>query len=702
MNQNAAKRIPIAAALLCCAGNTLAADETGQPQPAEAQKQSVAPREIVVITANREPEPWYRSPAAVDVVASERQLPGLRFDSAELLAGLPGVQADSRANFAQDTRITLRGFGARSAFGVRGINLRIDGVPLTMPDGQSQTSSIALDSIDRVEVLRGPMASLYGNAAGGTIAFYSARPEHSELKATLATGDAKQRRYQVRGQWVGDQAATRLQVSQFSTDGFREHSSAERNQLSGQWFYQAHNNVELLARVDISRDPETEDPQGLTYQQWLDDDTQVHPVARLFKPRKSISHQQASLTAKQQTDWGSWQAAGWLGKRDIEQFLSFAGDDENSSGAVIDLSRDFSGVNVRLARQLGTLEWSAGVELAQMQDHRKGFVNEQGTAGELKRDEVGRVQNRDVYSALLWQPTNHWTLQAGGRYNTVKFDVADDFVHGTNPDDSGSLQFSKPSLALGASYGRRYGASSGSGREQGAWRLFASVGEGFETPTLTEMAYRNNGTGLNDRLQPSTNRQAEFGWRIESATHNASLTGFVVHSRNELVVDQSSGGRTTYRNGAETEREGVEGQLQWQWVSNWRWRLGATVLNAEYSAGPYAGLRLPGVARQNIYSQLDWQPFAAPLELTLAASYRGDVASSDANDEIVPSALTWDLSASSEHRWGRYFVSFWAKARNLADKKYVGSVVVNQGRGRTIEPAPGKQLDVGVDVTLRW
>jgi len=673
--------------VLCCKAM---ADVPGAKLDAAEPLDELLLHETLVVTGHREPSRWYSAAAAVDVVQAQDQLSGLRFDSAELLAGLPGVQADSRANFSQDTRITLRGFGARSAFGVRGIDMRIDGVPLTMPDGQSQTSSIALDTVERVEVLRGPMASLYGNGAGGSIAFYTARPELDQLSATLAAGDARQRRYQVRGQWAGEQQAARLQLSQFSADGFRQHSNAERQQLSGQWYYRSQSDIDLLARLDISRDPETQDPQGLTYSQWREDDTQVHPVAHLFKPRKSIAHRQLSLSARQATQWGSWQAAGWAGARDIEQFLSFPGDEPNSGGAVVDLQREFSGGNLRLTRQLDTLEWSAGVELAQMRDQRKGFVNQQGVAGELMRDEVGRVQNRDIYTSLLWQPSPRWTLQAGGRYNKLLFSVTDDFIREGNPDDSGALQFSEPSLALGGSYG------------QGPWRLFASLGEGFETPTLTEMAYRNQGTGLNTQLQPSRNRQAELGWRIEQANLNASVSAFVVHSRDELVVDISSGGRTTYRNGADTQREGLEGQLQWQLGDSGRWRLGGSVLNARYSDGAFVGLRLPGVARENLYSQIDWQPFAAPLTLTLATRYRGDVASSDRNDEILPGAVSWDASLRSEHRWGLWGVCLWLNARNLGDQQYVGSVMVNQARGRTIEPAPGRQFDVGIKAIHRW
>lgn len=656
------------------------------PEADRADKQ----QEVIVITANRDPEPWHSTPAAADVVTAQEQLPGFRFDSAELLAGLPGVQADSRANFAQDTRITLRGFGARSSFGVRGINLRVDGIPLTMPDGQSQTSSISLDTVARAEALRGPMASLYGNAAGGTIAFYSERPEASSLSATLAAGDARQRRYQVRGEWAGERAAGRLQVSQFSTDGFRDHSMAERNQVSGQWYYQSANNIEWLARLDMSRDPETQDPQGLTYEQWQEDDTQVHPVARLFQPRKSIDHKQVSLSARQPLAWGNWQAAAWVGEREIEQFLSFPGDGENASGAVIDLQRDFGGANLRVARQWGALEWSAGVELAQMRDRRKGFVNDMGVAGALKRDELGEVLSRDAYTGVLWEPSAAWTLQAGARYNTVRFAVSDDFIQGTNPDDSGELAFSEPSFALGGSYG------------VGPWRLFASVGEGFETPTLTEMAYRNQGTGLNTNLEPSSNRQAEFGWRLSQEVLEASVVAFAVRSRNELVVDQSSGGRTTYRNGAKTERLGVEGQWRWQLAEHWRWRLGGTLLDAEYTAGPFAGSRLPGVARENLYSQLNWQPPTLDVQISLATRYRGEVATTDDNTEMAPAAVTWDLSADKRYTVGDVSVSLWAKLENLTDKKYVGSVIVNQSRGRTIEPAPGRQFDVGVRIAHSW
>ncbi|MCP8898932.1 TonB-dependent receptor family protein [Gilvimarinus xylanilyticus] len=646
--------------------------------------------ETVIVTANRVEESWLSSAATVDSVGTERQLPGFRFDSAELLAGLPGVQADSRSNFAQDTRISLRGFGARSAFGVRGINMRVDAIPLTMPDGQSQTSSFALDTFDRVEVMRGPLATLYGNAAGGTILFNTAKPRENSISVLTAAGDARQRRYRLRGEWVGEQAAARVQASQFSTDGFRDHSSAERNQFTGQWFYQSTGGIEAVARVDISRDPETLDPQGLTYEQWQEDATQVHPVARLFDPRKSIEHRQASLSLRQDTDWGQWQWAGWTGERDIKQFLSFPGDGENANGAVIDLQRDFWGSNARLGKRWGDWEWAVGAEFGQMRDRRKGFVNDMGTQGELKRNELGEVTNRDLYTSLNWSPEGPWRLQAGVRHNDIRFAVTDYFIQGSNPDDSGELRYREPSFGLGASYGI---AES---------RLFASVGEGFETPTLTEMAYRNEGTGLNGELEPARNRQLEVGWRRETGVLQASVAVFGVDSDKELVVDTSDGGRTTYRNGARTERRGLEWSLDWVLGSDLSWRWGGTWLEAEYAAGPYKGNSLPGVADENFYSQLDWAPLGAALSVDLAAQYRSEVATGDENIEWAPASLVWDLAVESQHDWAGSLLSLWAKVDNLFDKKYVGAVIVNQSRGRTLEPAPGRQFNVGASLEYAW
>ncbi|MDO6747116.1 TonB-dependent receptor family protein [Gilvimarinus sp. 1_MG-2023] len=645
--------------------------------------------ETVVVTSGYSEGLWQQAVGAVAVLDTRRQTPGMGQDSAELLAGFAGVQADSRSNFAQDTRLSIRGFGARSAFGVRGISLRVDGVPLTMPDGQSQTSSLLLDSIDRVEVQRGPLASLYGNGAGGSIAFYSASPEVSETSLSAAAGSARERRYQLQTSWVGEQHAARVIARTFSADGSRQHSSAEREQLAAQWYYQGEEGLIVVARLDLSRDPLSQDPQGITYEQWQEDPSQVHLVATLFDPRKSSRHRQVSVSANKPHSWGRWQSSVWFGDRQVEQFLSFAGDAVDSGGAVIDLQRQFAGGNAIAERDFGAWQGLLGAELGVMSDARRGFINDYGLRGELQRDEDNTVSNSDLFAGVTWSATERLRLRGGGRVSRVSFDVKDYYFTEGNPDDSGELTFTEPSYFAGVSYGEKH------------WRLFGNLGAGFGAPTLTELAYRPEGSGFNQDLVPARNRQAELGWRVQKPRWQSSLVAFMVRTRNELVVDQSTGGRTTYRNGADTERQGLEWMLDTELSSSVDWRLGATWLNAEYTAGPYANHAIPGVARTNIYSQWEWQPLGDRLKIAVVGRFRSGVMTSDDNDERVPSAMTWDLALTSPWEAPRWRGEWWVKCSNLLDDDIVGSVIVNQSRGRTIEPAPGRQFSVGLTLTRR-
>lgn len=479
-------------------------------------------------------------------------------------------------------------------------------------------------------------------------------------------------------------------ASEFSGDGFREYSSAERQQLAGQWYLQSESGLDIRSRIDLSRDPLTQDPQGITLEQWQQDPEQVHPVAAIFKPRKSIDHKQWSLSAGKDESWGRWQGAAWLGEREINQFLSFPGDDLYSGGAVIDLDRQFAGISAKIERQFGALEWLVGTELGQMRDDRRGYVNNRGEQGELKRDEIGTVTNTDIFTSITWPVTDAWLVRAGSRFSRVDFEVEDHFINTVNPDDSGQLLYQEPSYFAGVSYGAE------------RWSLFANLGSGFEAPTLTELAYRNSGTGLNRDLVAARNQQAELGWRLDGVRWQSSLVAFVVHSDDELVVDQSDGGRTTYRNAAQTERAGFEWSFDTEVMPGLDWRLAASWLDAEYSAGPYAGNQLPGVASENAYSQWDWQPWGEGISVSLTSRYRSGVMTTDDNSERVPSAILWDAALQTDWQRAAWRMDIWLKYANLADKHTVGSVIVNQSRGRTIEPAPGRQFDLGVRLSRQW
>ncbi|HUB89988.1 MAG TPA: Plug domain-containing protein, partial [Dyella sp.] len=124
-------------------------------------------------------------PAALSVTSvapANAGQPGVNLS--EALVGVPGVLARDRQNYAQDEQFSIRGFGARSSFGVRSIRLFVDGIPATLPDGQGQISDFDLNMGGRLEVLRGPFSVLYGNAAGGVVQLWTA-PGTAVAQTTL-------------------------------------------------------------------------------------------------------------------------------------------------------------------------------------------------------------------------------------------------------------------------------------------------------------------------------------------------------------------------------------------------------------------------------------------------------------------------------------------------------------------------------------
>jgi len=641
-----------------------------------------------------------------DLLTNQRraQLPGPSLEAAELLQGLPGLQIDNRTNFAQDARLSLRGFGARSAFGVRGIRLLLDGVPLTLADGQGQLSSPLLDQIDSLELLSGPLAGLYGGGAGGVLALHSRALTDTGAQLAVSGGEFGLRREAVgvRGRW--GQLGASLDLAHTEQQGDRPHSSVERRQGAGRLEYETQTGLEIKLKHEQSDDPLLQDPLGLRPEQWQADPYQDNPLAENFNTRKAVHHRQSSLSLRQDVgDW-HWQAATWDGRRALTQYLAFSGSALTSSGGVVDLQRDFRGANASLARDFAwddeSFTLSLGGDWSQMDDRRRGYVNDLGTRGELRRNELGQVEARAGYGLVEWRGSGHWSAFAGLRREQVDFSVDDYFfVPATdaspgNPDDSGARDYANTAFAYGVQY-----------RLSETWQLSASRGAAAETPTLTEMAYSADSSGMNTSLRAATSHQQQlslaYGAPSPAGARQVRLTAFAIDTRDELLVAQSINGRSIYTNAAATSRQGLELAGKWSLTSRWRLQGAATMLSAEFARGELSGKRLPGVAERDYQLQLSFLPFASErLRLGLAAQRRGAVAADDANLVSAPEFTRWDLALDGDQPCARSEYHWWLKLANLTDEHYVGSVVVNQSSGRAFEPAAGRALQLGL--TLHW
>lgn len=618
---------------------------------------------------------------------------GARLDSAELLQNLPGIQVDSRSNYAQDTRISLRGFGARSAFGVRGIDLQVDGIPMSTPDGQGQLGSVILDNIQRVEVLRGPIAGLYGNGAGGVIALQTAAPEITQLSLGVAAGDPGLQRQTLAGEWREGAAAARLQLANTQVDGERPHAYAEREQGIAQLYYRTAGDLDIALKHERNRDPLLQDPLSLRPDEWRSNPRQTNPIAETFNTRKTVDYEQTSVSLRRSEGQTRWQTSVWQGERAITQYLGFSGDAISGSGGVVDLARDFAGASATLTQGFELLampaDLSLGVELAQMEDSRRGFVNNNGTAGDLRRHELGKVDSLDGFALLQLTPINGLSLYSGARRGQMDTEVKDYFVVAGNPDDSGARDYRETAYAFGSNY-----------QLNAQWEFFASRGRGYETPTLTEMAYKRIGSGLNTALDAAVNYQTEWGvnYRLDDRLE-VVLTQFAIDSNNELVVDQSVGGRTSYRNAAATEREGSELFGRYAFGSHWRLLGSAQFTDAIFAAGTLDGKQLPGVAREQYQLGLQWLPFGSEaLQLAAQLQQRSRVFTADDNVVAAPGYRTFDLSAQGEYSLSAINLGWWFKIANLSDENYVGSVVVNQANGRAFEPALGRNITAGINM----
>ena len=670
----------------------------------------------VEVTSTRLREvPAFEVPASISVVQLDDATARPGVGVSEALAGVPGLSARDRQNFAQDTQLSIRGFGARSTFGVRGLRLYADGIPATMPDGQGQVSHFSLAGAERIEVLRGPFSALHGNSSGGVVQVWSAdgeAPARGHVQASAGRDAAHMLSASLRG--AGDALGYAFAAGAFDTDGWRDHGAARRLSFNAKLHagLPGDGRVQLVAnRFDA---PDAQDPLGLTWTQVQANPRQATSVATTFDTRKSVRQDQLGLRVEQPFGSGhALEAMAYAGRRDIEQFLPLpvaAQANPLNSGGVIDLDNDYGGVDLRWSWRgsLGgcAFTFTAGANADRQRQHRRGYENFVGAAlgvrGTLRRDERNRVDNFDQYAQAWWQFAERWSLLAGARRSEVRFRSQDHYITASNPDDSGRVGFADTAPVLGLTFAPRED-----------WRLYLSAGRGFETPTFNELGYRaDGGAGFAFDLRPAASRNAEFGAKWRSARGlQVEAALFRADTDDELAVARNVGGRSSYRNVGRTRREGAEVsallplaeawslELAWTWLDA-HFRDGFPICTAAGCTNPSvlvpAGTSIPGTARQQAFARVQWQPRA--WRVALEAVGMSAVGVNDVGNERAPGYVVANAEAARTWRLARGSLRAFARVDNLFDHDYVGSVIVNEGNGRYYEPAPGRGWLFG----LRW
>jgi iron complex outermembrane receptor protein len=675
------------------------------------------PTTVVIVTGSRVDHDSFDFPAAIDVVDAERiRDTQMRVNASEALAAVPGLVVQNRQNYAQDLQISSRGFGARSAFGVRGVRLIADGIPASMPDGQGQAATFNLDMAERIEVLRGPFSAIYGNHSGGVIQLFTrdgkGRPS---VEATVSGGSDGARKIDLNAQGEADGIGYVIDTSRFDTDGYRAHSAARRDQGFAKLTARPTDTSRLTITASSLTQADTQDPLGVTWSTFQrdprageidprDTETPNRTFAERYNTRKSIEHHQAGVAFEQRFGDDRLRVMAYAGNRKVIQYQSIpsfvqAGQPTHSGG-VIDFDRDFYGADLNWlsVRQLGSgkLSTTVGIEYGRSTDARQGFENfigtQLGVKGALRRDETDVLSNADPYVQAEWEG-GPWVLTAGLRRSSLKVKVDDRYIANGNNDDSGTVDYSQTTPVLGVLYKVSRGLN-----------VYASAARGFEAPTLNELFYSSGATGFNFNLKPARSKHLEIGAKALAGSNtriNAAL--FQARTDDELVVDISGGGRTSYRNASDTLRQGAEVSLDTTFGGGWSARLALTALRATYETGfetpsgtVLAGRRLPGVPGRNIYGELAWKDaadrFGAALE-TIASS---KVYTEDRNIEAAPGYAIVNARVQARQDVAGWKLKEFVRLNNLFERTYVGSVIVGDTNGRFYEAAPGRQWMAGV------
>jgi iron complex outermembrane receptor protein len=684
----------------------------------------------IVVTATRVAESSFDLPVSVDRLDRESIAAGqLQENLSESLIEVPGVSVQSRQNYAQDLQLSIRGFGARSSFGVRGLRLYSDGIPGTMPDGQGQFSQFDLGSADHIEVLRGPFSALYGNSSGGVIAVFTedAKPGRM-LDATAQYGTFNTQRYALKAGGDDGVANYVVDAAHFQTDGYRFHSDAERDNFNAKLKLATSEDSKLTFIANVVETPSVQDPLGLTRAQLASNPVQAGVGAVPYNTRKSLDQEQlGAIYDDKPTANDDLSATLYTGHRATTQFQAIPQSTELnplSPGGVIDLDRAYWGIDAHVtdAREIAgrPLQIVAGLAYDDLEEARKGYLNYVGDVlgveGGVRRDEANHVYDVDQYLQAQWDPEERWRLIAGVRNNVVEvsshghipvIDGADSSVRYASVDPVGGVIF----------------------RAASAVNLYGSYGKGFETPTLNDLAYRSvDGSlpGLNLGLKPARSDNYEAGVKAAAGPVRADLAAFYIETHDELAVLQNSAGRSVEQNIGATDRRGLELGADAVWRGGWSARLAYTYIHAvvgeayatciaapcnplERPRGPLpanyktvaAGSYLPAVPMNSLYAGLTWHFVPLGFAATLETQGRARIYVDDRNSDAAAGFWVANLRAGFEQETRHWRFSEFARLDNVADRAYVGSVIVNETNFRFFEPAPGRTAYIMLNASWR-
>jgi iron complex outermembrane recepter protein len=658
------------------------------------------------VSVTRAAVPLTKIPNSIQTVDREqisRARPTWGLD--EALASVPGVFVANRYNFSQDQRISIRGFGARSAFAVRGIKILVDGIPQTLPDGQGQLTNLELGEVDHIEVLRGSSSALFGNASGGVISIWTNPQDVEEVRADarFVAGRFGQRSGRTWNKWqtttgvgVGGGSA-QLTVSRLDYEGERDHSAADQRVLNARLNLLLATGWSLSVIAAVGDNPRADNPGSLTLAE-LRANRDTVPVLNLNRNAgKAVTQVQSGATLRRRMANGGEAAVTVFGlTRDLKNPITTT---------YIDLNRLDYGARATVTMHGVT----AGFDFQRQRDNRKNF-NYLNTPGDsAQRDSVRALDQLEhvteigpfVQSALEVSPST--TVTAGLRYDWVKFGVQDRLIFATptdtNPDDSGARLMHAFSGSLGIATNPATNLT-----------VYGNIGSSFETPTTTELGNSPSGAGgFNALLVPQKAWNYEIGVRGSVGGRvGYTVALFQADVRDALIPYEIAAPRFYYRNAGSSRNRGVELSAGFALTPGIRFDVAWTYSDYRYRHYSFTtdtvvhtldGRALPGIPRHWLTVVARAQPAAfRGAWVEVQQSYSSDYLVSDTLNTRTSPWWATNVRVGWEGTAGGMRLAPFVGINNAFNHPYVSSVVINAARDRFYEPAPGRNIYVGLSV----
>ena len=645
----------------------------------------------IVVSATRMESSVREVARSISIVDKERiQVGTQQLGLDESLAGIPGLYMQNRYNFAQDLRISLRGFGARSSFGIRGIKVLVDGIPETLPDGQAGVDSIDIGSAQSIEVLRGPASSLYGNASGGVISITSELGSATPyIEGRIAGGEYGYSQLQLKSAGQLGSSAYLFNVSRTELDGYRDHSNARGSVLNSKLGVPIGLSDRLVFSLNLTDQPEADDPGGINAAQAAADPSSARDRNLQFDGGESLEQQRFGVVYERERDSGSLTLRNYYAWREFANRLPFTG------GGSVDLDRFFYGIGAQY--DFGTLpdafNLSVGIDYDRQDDERKRFDNNDGVLGAMVFDQNEEVDSTGIYLQGQYEINDSWSLLAGLRYDEISYDVTDNFL--ADGDSSGTLDFDEFSPSLALNYQMDDGV------------LFASYSSSFETPTTTELANPDASGGFNPALNPQAADNFEVGYKHSRGDLYYEVAVFTIDLEDELIPFELAAfpGRTFYANAGSSSRDGIEAAIARSFDNGLRIDASYTWSDFNFddfvddNGNDFSGNQLPGLPEHFGYLGLTYQGESG-LSATVEAVYSGDLVANNANTADVSSYTVANLRLSHELETGQWIIRPYFGINNMFDESYNSNIRINAFGSRYFEPAPGRNFYAGVVVNF--